>query len=141
MKALILVIAMLVPTIVAAQDLGIRASAERLAEEIEIQANSGGETRRSMGRTWTGIALIAGGSFLATRTEETCIPNVVIAGISVPGRCGLDKRWNKRTGAIGLGMAGAGALLATIWSEVPLARRATVAAMPGELSIGTSYTW
>ena len=51
-----------------------------------------------MGRTWAGIALIAGGSFLATRKEETCIPDVVTAGISIPGRCGLDKRWSKRTG-------------------------------------------
>ena len=54
---------------------------------------------------WAGIALIAGGSFLATRREETCIPDVVIAGISIPGTCGLDKRWSKRTGAVGLGMS------------------------------------
>ena len=38
-------------------------------------------------------------------------------------------------------MSAAWVLLATIWSEVPLARRATVAAMPGELRIGTSYAW
>ena len=112
MRAFILVIALLAPTVAVAQDLGIRASAERLAEEMVLQANSGGQTRRSMGRTWAGIALIAGGSFLATRTEETCIPGVVIAGVSVPGRCGLDKQWNKRTGALGLGMSAAGVLLA-----------------------------
>ena len=78
---------------------------------------------------------------LATLREETCIPDVVIAGISIPGRFGLDKRWSKRTGAVGLGMSTAGVLLATIWSDVPVARRATVAITPGGLPVGTSFAW
>ena len=75
-----------------------------------------------MARTWGGVAMIAGGSILATAREKVCFA-VVGFGVAVAG---CETTWHKPLGFTGIGVAAAGVLLATVWSDVPVMRNMTV---------------
>ena len=104
------------------------------AEESAQQAPSQ-ERTRSMARTWGGVAMIAGGSILATAREEVCFA-VVGFGVAVGG---CETTWHKPLGFTGIGVAAAGVLLATVWSDVPVMRNMTVVPKRGGVQVGASF--
>ena len=94
------------------------------AEESVQQPSQ--ERTRSMGRTWGGVALIAGGLFVPVQTE-VCLFSACIKEAYTPGI------------AIASGMIVSGLLLATVWSDVPVVRNMTVAPTRGGVQVGASF--
>ena len=104
------------------------------AEESAQQPSQ--ERVRSMARTWGGVAMIAGGVILATTREEQCV--VLIGFGSVIAGC--ETTWYKPLGFTGIGLATTGALLATVWSDVPVMRNMTIApTRRGGVRVGASF--
>ena len=86
-------------------------SAERAAAGLELQSEASGN-RRSRGRTWAGLVMIATGAALASATKRT---------VSWSGgvRVSETKDWYEPIACPGIAVAVTGVLLATIWSDVP----------------------
>ena len=104
------------------------------AEEAAQQTSQ--ERVRSMGRTWTGVALIGGGAFItAHAATSTCATTSFASALFNTQTCG--QAWTK-IGA-GLGLATTGVLLATVWSDVPVMRNLTVAPTRGGVHFGASF--
>lgn len=109
---------------------GIRAAAVRLATErtTEVQDDEEPARRRSMARTWGGVALIGVGLIMPVQ-HEVCI-------VSVFGSvCAKETYTPGVVGAVGL--IGAGVMLATIWSDVP-ANSVGFVPLPGGGRLSTS---
>ena len=104
------------------------------AEEAAQQPSSQ-ERERSMGRTWSGVALLGLGTYVsmdaATSVCGTNALGSVLAGQSC-GQAGTKF-------VFGLGMIGSGVLLATIFSDVPVMRDMTIAPTRGGLQVGASF--
>ena len=49
-----------------------------------------------------------------------------------------DREWHKPIGGAGIGVAAAGALLATVWAHVPDRRGPSVDFRPGRMSVAKS---
>ena len=93
---------------------------------------------RSMGRTWAGVAMLGGGTFLAAHAAtSTCATTSAASAIFDTQTCG--QAWTK-LGA-GLGIATVGALLATVWSDVPVARSVDLVVSPGRIYALRSFGW
>ena len=105
------------------------------AEESALQQPSQ-ERVRSTGRTWTGVALLAGGGTMAAYYgASTCATERVFGAL-------LDVRPCSQAAVLiwtGIGMATAGGLLATVWSDVPVVRNMTIAPTRGGLQVGASF--
>lgn len=111
-------------------DEGIFRSVERKALAMELRSEGAG-SRRSGGRTWTGVAMIAAGVALTTakKTTEACRGGV----------CTYRTEWIKSAGHPGMGLAVAGVLLATVWSDVPANPHLDVAVTPDGVQVGKTF--
>ena len=92
------------------------------AEESAQQPSQ--ERVRSMGRTWGGVAMMAGGTgLMASVAGKKCFRSDFLSDLSGTATC-------DELGAVlglGIGLTVGGALLATIWSDVPVMRNMTIA--------------
>lgn len=121
---------------VQAEEPSLLKSAERLATETVMQ--DGPMRMRSMGRTWTGVALLGVGTALAlNELASTCATNNVASAVFDVPTCGNR---GVRLGAWGA-LATTGALLATIWSDVPVAREIQVNATPDRFTVGRRFSF
>ena len=94
------------------------------------------ERVRSTGRTWTGVSLLAGGGVMAAYYGASSCATERVFGVL------LDVRPCSQAAALiwtGIGMATAGALLATVWSDVPVVRNLTVAPTRGGVQVGAAF--
>ena len=100
----------------------LRAAVNAAAQQVPASATR----QRSMGRTWSGVALIGLGAYVsADAATSVCGTNAF--GSALAGQsCG--QAWTKF--GFGLGMIGSGVLLATIFSDVPVAQNVTVSPLP-----------
>ena len=121
---------------VSAED-GVREAAQRAVAAASAGAGTALQVddlpRRSMKRTWGGVGLIAGGALLAAGTyKKTCR---TVGGS--PWTC----ETTRPAGAIGAGIGAAtlGVLLATVWSDVRMARSVDLSATPGGFRIGKTF--
>ena len=105
-------------------------SAERATVGMELQAGAPGN-RRSRRRTWTGMVMIASGVVLTTAVERTR----VCAG----GSCTVEEQWYKPVAYPGIGLAVAGALLVSMWSNVPASPRIDFAVTPNRVQVGKTF--
>ena len=104
------------------------------AEEAAQQTSQ--ERVRSMGRTWTGVGLLAGGGMMAAYYGASTCSTVRVVGVL------LDVRPCSQAATLiwtGVGLATTGALLATVWSDVPVMRNLTVAPTRGGVHFGASF--
>jgi len=107
-------------------------SAERAAVGMALQSDASGR-RRSRGRTWAGLVMIAAGSVLATavKRSETCSGD--------PRTCTTETEPYKPVRYSGVGMAVTGVLLATVWSDVPASARFDLAVTPDRIHVGKTF--
>ena len=116
--------------------------------------------KRSMTRTWTGISMIAGGAVLATLKETASCNNPrYLFGVNL-GFCSAPEwaarkfdrqdflrdgeeanRYPARTLYGGIGLAAAGVLLTTIWSDVPVVNAMTYEHRAGGGVVQSSIGW
>ena len=130
--ALCLVIVL--PSLVAAQDRPLLEAALAQATTAPISP----ERERSMARTWWGVAMIAGGTAMVVSAAGTeCAESDLVADLAGVQTCDDVQS----TGALGLVLVGAGALLATIWSDVPVVRDLTIGATSGRVQVGRTFGW
>ena len=111
-------------------DEGIFRSVERKALGMALRSEDAG-SRRSGGRTWAGVAMITVGAGLMTgiKRTESCRGGV----------CTRTTEWIKTTGYPGMGLAVAGVLLATVWSDVPTNPHLDIAVTPNGIQIGKTF--
>lgn len=107
------------------------ADAIRASAEQGSQAAGRPQTRRSWGRTWAGIAMMAGGLFVPVSVER----RAVIFGQTVS-----DTDYHAGGIAAAVGLMGGGVLLATVWSGVPV-RSVAVAPTRGGVRASASVGW
>ena len=137
--ALAVVFAVVVPFATAAQEAST--SSETLLEAALSRASTlqaEPETVRSMTRTWWGVALVAGGTAIAASSAGTeCVKSDLLSDFSGLPTC------DEVASVISLGLivAGTGALLATIWSDVPVVRDLSIGAAPGRVQVGRTFEW
>ena len=105
-------------------------SAERAAVGMALQSGAPGN-RRSRSRTWSGMVMIAAGAVLTTAVTETR----VCSG----GSCIREKRPYKPVAYAGIGLAVAGALLASVWSDVPASPHIDFAMTPDRIEVGKTF--
>ena len=104
--------------------------------EESAQQPSQEQRTRSMARTWGGAATIAGGAILAaTAQQAVCVVDFGLLG----GFARCETTWYKPLGFTGIGIATAGVLLATVWSDVPVMRNMTIAPTRGGAMVGASF--
>ena len=104
------------------------------AEEAAQQTSQ--DRVRSAGRTWGGVALLAGGGTMAAYYgASTCSKDRFLGELFDVRPCGeaVTLIWT------GIGVATVGALLATVWSDVPVMRNMTVAPRRGGVQVGASF--
>ena len=105
-------------------------SAERAAVGMELQSDASG-SRRSRGRTWAGLVMIAAGGALATAVKrmETCSGDT----------CTSETEWYKPLSYPGIGMVVTGVLLATVWSDAPANAHIDLAVTPDRIQVGKTF--
>ena len=124
----------ILPSLVSAQERPLLAAA--LAQVGAVQSEP--ERVRSMTRTWWGVAMIAGGTAMTVSQIGTeCAESDLIADIVGVPTC--DDVGD--VAGLGIVMAVSGALLATIWSDVPVVRNMMVSAAPGRVQVGRTLKW
>ena len=131
-RALALAVALATPIPGSAQqpEGDILQSAERAAVGIALQSDPSGR-RRSRGRTWSGMVMIAAGAVLTTAVTETR----VCSG----GSCTREERPYKPVAYAGIGLAVAGALLVSVWSDVPANPYIDFAVTPDRIQVGKTF--
>ena len=133
-RTLVLLIAVVLatPIVGLAQqaDEGIFRSVERKALGMALRSEDSGR-RRSRGRTRAGVTMIAVGAGLMTgiKRTESCVASV----------CTRKTEWIKATGYPGIGLAVAGVLLATVWSDVPANPHIDIAVTPDGIRVGKTF--
>ena len=105
-------------------------SAERAAAGMELQSGAPGN-RRSRGRTWSGMVMIAAGAVLTTAVTE--------ARVCSGGSCTREERPYKPAAYAGIGLAVAGVLLATVWSDIPANPHVDFAVTPNRIQVGKTF--
>ena len=105
-------------------------SAERVAGGMELQSTAAGN-RRSRGRTWSGMVLIAAGAVLTTAVKRT----EVCSG----GSCIREEERYKPLISTGIGLAVTGALLVSVWSDVPANPHVDFALTPDRIQVGKTF--
>ena len=124
------------PAAVAAEE--PRSVVDAAIDAVTVQQPATQDRVRSMGRTWAGVAMLGGGTFLAAHAAtSTCATTSAASAVFDTQTCG--QAWTK-LGA-GLGIATVGALLATVWSDVPVARSVEVVVSPGRIYASRSFGW
>ena len=120
------------------------ASTETLLKAALSQASSLQQTQsepervRSMTRTYWGLGLVAGGSAIfAAAVGTECVQSDLLSDLSGIVTC--DDVANTLT--LGLVIAGTGALLATIWSDVPVVSNLIVSAGPRRIQAARSFSF
>ena len=135
MRILSLVLAALivVPAVAVAQSdaLGIRESAERAAVRFAVAQTADREParRRSMARTWGGVALIGVGLVMPVQTE-TCLTLLFSTA------CRKDMYTPGVVAAVGF--ITTGVLLTSVWSDVP-ANAIDFGIAPGRIRVGKTF--
>ncbi len=131
--ALVTVMALLgVPTLaLATEQPDILASAERSAVRFAVEQADDEEParRRSMARTWGGVALIGVGLIMPIQ-QETC---ATLFGLSA---CVTEMYTPGVVAAVGL--IGAGVMLATVWADVP-ANAVNLRVAPDRIEVGKTF--
>lgn len=133
-RTLVLLIAVVLatPLVGLAQqaDDGIFRSVERKVLGMALRSEDSG-SRRSGGRTWAGVTMITAGVALTTgiKRTESCVAFV----------CTRKTEWIKATGYPGIGLAVAGVLLATVWSDVPANPHLDIAVTPNSVQVGKTF--
>lgn len=128
--SLVLAASIMVPAVAVAKDApGIRESAERAAVRFATVQTADNEPprRRSMARTWGGVALIGVGLAMPIQ-QETCLTL-----FGVEAACATEMYTPGVAAAVGF--IGAGVMLATIWSDVP-ANVIDFGIAPGRVHVG-----
>ncbi len=123
----------------------IMQAAERGAAEAGVasalQQEAGGR-KRSMTRTWGGVGLVALG-LLMPMQQEKCVTvlglEVPLAGPLVEGVVGCLTEIYTPGVVAGIGLAGTGIMLATVWSDVPAAPSLDVG--PGRIAVSKTLAW
>ena len=129
----IIVLALAPSSVMAQQTQPLKAAAMNAAAQ---QSPANLTRQRSMGRTWTGVAMIGGGAFLTLyAATSTCAETAFASAVFDTQTCG--QAWTK-VGA-GLGVATVGVLLATVFSDVPVMNAITIAPTQGGVQAGTSF--
>lgn len=131
--ALVLSVASLVPSPARAADEPTILEAANTAAvrfAAEQQADDEPARRRSMGRTWGGVALIGVGLIMPVQ-QETC---VTLFGVEAG--CVTEAYTPGIAAAVGL--IGTGVLLATVWSDVP-ANAIDFGIAPGRVQVGKTF--
>ena len=105
-------------------------SAERAAVGVELQSGAT-RSRRSRSRTWAGMITIAAGAVLMSGRKET----VSCSG----GDCVSETERYKPLVYPGIGLAVTGALLATVWSDVPANPHIDLAVTPDRIQVGKTF--
>jgi hypothetical protein len=100
------------------------------AEESAQQQTQ--QRTRSMARTWGGVGLMVGGLALIRQKCD---------GIRIDNLCLGSTTWMGGSTVGGLGVIGAGVLLTTVWSDVPVMRNLTVAPTRGGVDFGASFSF
>ena len=91
-----------------------------------------------MTRTGWGIALIAGGTAMTlSQVNRECAESDLIADLAGVPTC--DEVGS--VAGLGIAMAIGGALLATIWSDVPAMQDLTIGVAPGRVQVGRTFKW
>ncbi len=114
----------------------IVASAVRAVATLQTEAEEPAR-RRSMARTWTGVALIGGGAAIAVAYggQPSCVTE------RAPGyyyeACNYDSDDDPAL-MVGSALAAVGLLLATMWSDVP-ANAIEVSVAPGRVRVGKTF--
>ena len=90
----------------------------------------GAERRRSMGRTWGGVGLMAAGLF---------VPLGCLSASGVDEWGSWSCEMTARGVVVSAGMIGSGLLLATVWSDVPAAP--SIDFGPGRVRVGKTFSW
>jgi hypothetical protein len=131
--ALVLTVVIAMPVVSLAQLLegAILQSAERAAAGLALQSEASGN-RRSRGRTWAGLVMIATGAALASATRRTVTRS---GGVLVSE----TKDWYEPIAYPGIGVAVTGVLLATISSDVPANSQVDFAVTPGRVRVGKTF--
>ena len=118
-----------------------RRAAEAGAAAAALQAEAG-VRRRSMTRTWGGVGLVALG-LLMPMQQEKCVTvlglEVPLAGPLVEGVVGCLTEIYTPGVVAGIGLAGTGIMLATVWSDVPAASSLDVG--PGRIAVSKTLAW
>lgn len=131
--ALVTVVALFgVPTLVLANEQpDILGSAERAAVLFAVEQAGGEEParRRSMARTWGGVALIGVGLIMPIQQEKCA----AIFGISA---CVTEMYTPGVVAAVGL--IGTGVMLATVWADVP-AHAIDLRVAPDRIEVGKTF--
>ena len=128
---LTVVIAMPVVSFAPPSEGTILQSAERAAAGLALQSEASG-SRRSRGRTWAGLVMIATGAALASATRRTVTRS---GGVLVSE----TKDWYEPIAYPGIGVAVTGVLLATISSDVPANSQVDFAVTPGRVRVGKTF--
>lgn len=114
----------------------IVSSAVRAVATLQAEAEAPAR-RRSMARTWTGVALLGGGAAIAFAYggQPSCVTE------TAPGyryeACSYDSDDDPAL-MVGSGLAVVGLLLATMWSDVP-ANAIGVSVAPGRVTVGKTF--
>ena len=129
----VLVAVLAAPAVATAQN-RILESAERLAAGTVLQMDQ--ERVRSAGRTWAGVAMLAGGGIMAAYYgASTCAENRLAGELLDIRSCGEAATLF----SVGAGVAVVGVLFATVWSDVPVARDLNVGVAPGRVTLGRTF--
>ena len=159
-----LVITLGIPTVAAAQEGGILAAAEQLAESAQLQTDSnGGGSRRSAARVGIGLAIAGAGVAMllidpkqpTQPTQPAAVGVGVIAGVAGTVATIGTAGWRLHGGPIqpfvpfkernpalkygGAALAIAGVAIAAFWSDVPVVQSVAVAPTVGGFQVGSSF--
>ena len=133
-RTLVLVIAVVLATPTAGlaqQQPEILELARRAARGMELQPPGASVKRRSIGRTWAGVGMVAVGALLVTakQTTRSCRS----------GSCTRETEWYKPLGYPGVALVACGGLLATLWSDVPGNPHIDFIVTPDRMQVGKTF--
>lgn len=130
--AIVVAIVLAIPVVgFSQQPMGvIHQAVERSALGMGLQSDAA-RNRRSMGRTWAGVSMIAVGGLLASANTKTTL--------CINGSCTSETKWYKPLGYTGVGLVVSGVLLATVWSDVPTRPSIDFSVTPNRIQVSKTF--